>query len=161
MNSPEIRSTVMSPDIADRAPAAGAITTARVIVARAAANYRHSPGLFAVTPAAPLGMMLLFGFVFGGAGLYGLDDAPEACEKQIAFLAEVKIEGPLTQICIVGDIADSDGLIPDIEKEVDSGVYEPLTRVACPIARRGRRNRSDCLPSNHRSPFQIAPVFTL
>lgn len=67
MNSPEIRSTVMSPDIADRAPAAGAITTARVIVARAAANYRHSPGLFAVTLAAPLGMMLLFGFVFGGA----------------------------------------------------------------------------------------------
>lgn len=36
--------------------------------------YRHSPGLLAITLAAPAGMMLLFGFVFGGA-LAGTADA--------------------------------------------------------------------------------------
>ncbi|WP_328387265.1 ABC transporter permease [Nocardia sp. NBC_00416] len=35
--------------------------------------YRHSPGLLAITLAAPVGMMLLFGFVFGGALAGGAD----------------------------------------------------------------------------------------
>ncbi|MEV0111264.1 ABC transporter permease [Nocardia sp. NPDC050799] len=37
--------------------------------------YRHSPALLAVTLAAPTGMMLLFGFVFGGALAGGTDAA--------------------------------------------------------------------------------------
>ncbi|WP_280414655.1 ABC transporter permease [Nocardia carnea] len=49
--------------------AATATTFGRVLTA-----YRHSPGLLAITLAAPAGMMLLFGFVFGGA-LAGTADA--------------------------------------------------------------------------------------
>ncbi|WP_327150185.1 ABC transporter permease [Nocardia sp. NBC_01329] len=41
---------------------ATAMTFGRILSA-----YRHSPALLAVTLAAPAGMMLLFGFVFGGA----------------------------------------------------------------------------------------------
>ncbi|MET8796077.1 ABC transporter permease [Nocardia sp. NPDC004568] len=45
------------------APAAAIRTTfVRILL-----SYKHSPGLLAVTLAAPAGMMLLFGFVFGGA----------------------------------------------------------------------------------------------
>lgn len=43
------------------------MTTARVLFLRIMSMYRHAPGLAVVTLAAPLGMMLLFGFVFGGA----------------------------------------------------------------------------------------------
>ncbi|MFI5503432.1 ABC transporter permease [Nocardia asteroides] len=49
-------------------------TGATVLFGRVLTNYRNSPGLFAITLAAPLGMMLLFGFVFGGA-LSGGGDA--------------------------------------------------------------------------------------
>lgn len=42
-------------------------TGAMILFRRVLDNYRNSPGLFAVTLAAPLAMMLLFGFVFGGA----------------------------------------------------------------------------------------------
>lgn len=38
-----------------------------VVARRSLTVYRHSPGLLAVTLAAPLGMMLLFGYLFGGA----------------------------------------------------------------------------------------------
>ncbi|TCJ93299.1 ABC transporter permease [Nocardia alba] len=51
-------------------------TGAWVLFRRVLTNYRNSPGLFAITLAAPLGMMLLFGFVFGGA-LAGGGDASE------------------------------------------------------------------------------------
>lgn len=47
---------------------------ASILFGRVLTNYRNSPGLFAITLAAPLGMMLLFGFVFGGA-LAGGGDA--------------------------------------------------------------------------------------
>ncbi|MEV0252608.1 ABC transporter permease [Nocardia sp. NPDC050712] len=43
------------------------LTGAWILFLRIIAMYRNSPGLFAITLAAPLGMMLLFGFVFGGA----------------------------------------------------------------------------------------------
>ncbi|ETT28432.1 ABC transporter permease [Rhodococcus aetherivorans] len=52
-------------------PAAGAW----ILFLRVAATYRNAPGLLAVTLAAPLGMMLLFGFVFGGALAGGSDAA--------------------------------------------------------------------------------------
>lgn len=48
--------------------AATALTLGRILSA-----YRHSPALLAVTLAAPAGMMLLFGFVFGGALAGGAD----------------------------------------------------------------------------------------
>ncbi|MEV4635157.1 ABC transporter permease [Rhodococcus coprophilus] len=48
-------------------PSVGAAAAARVVFERTIAMYRHAPGLLAVTLAAPLGMVLLFGFVFGGA----------------------------------------------------------------------------------------------
>lgn len=51
-----------------------AVTAAAVLFERVLTNYRNSPGLFAITLAAPLGMMVLFGFVFGGA-LSGGGDA--------------------------------------------------------------------------------------
>ncbi|WKG07290.1 ABC transporter permease [Nocardia sp. PE-7] len=50
------------------------VTGAAVLFGRVLQNYRNSPGLFPITLAAPLGMMLLFGFVFGGA-LAGGGDA--------------------------------------------------------------------------------------
>ncbi|MFE1596337.1 ABC transporter permease [Nocardia sp. NPDC058705] len=50
-------------------------TGAAVLFGRVLQNYRNSPGLFAITLAAPLGMMLLFGFVFGGALSGGSDAA--------------------------------------------------------------------------------------
>ncbi|MET9216449.1 MULTISPECIES: ABC transporter permease [unclassified Nocardia] len=50
-------------------------TGAVVLFERVLTNYRNSPGLFAITLAAPLGMMLLFGFVFGGALSGGSDAA--------------------------------------------------------------------------------------
>ncbi|MGW0178974.1 ABC transporter permease [Nocardia sp. NPDC003345] len=50
---------------------AAAVRTAFV---RILLSYKHSPGLLAITLAAPAGMMLLFGFVFGGA-LAGTADA--------------------------------------------------------------------------------------
>lgn len=50
--------------------AATALTFGRILSA-----YRHSPALLAVTLAAPAGMMLLFGFVFGGALSGGGDTA--------------------------------------------------------------------------------------
>lgn len=50
----------------DSIPSVSAVTAARVVFGRTVAMYRHSPGLLAVTLAAPLGMVLLFGYVFGG-----------------------------------------------------------------------------------------------
>lgn len=47
----------------------------QVIFARNLLVYRHQPGLLAITLAAPLGMMLLFGFVFGGSLSGGDGDA--------------------------------------------------------------------------------------
>lgn len=55
-----------------RPPSAFAATA--TAFTRVLAAYRHSPGLLAITLAAPAGMMLLFGFVFGGA-LAGTADA--------------------------------------------------------------------------------------
>ncbi|WP_226436054.1 ABC transporter permease [Rhodococcus yananensis] len=43
-----------------------ATTASRVVFGRTVAMYRHAPGLLAFTLAAPLGMVLLFGYVFGG-----------------------------------------------------------------------------------------------
>lgn len=56
---------------ATRTPSVLAAT--RTTFGRVMLTYRHSPGLFAVTLAAPAGMMLLFGFVFGGALAGGAD----------------------------------------------------------------------------------------
>lgn len=50
-----------------------AVTGTSVMFTRVLTVYRHSPGLAAVMLAAPLGMMLLFGFVFGGALSGGAD----------------------------------------------------------------------------------------
>lgn len=50
-------------------------TGTAVLFGRVLQNYRNTPGLFAITLAAPLGMMLLFGFVFGGALAGGSDAA--------------------------------------------------------------------------------------
>lgn len=47
--------------------AIGLPTGAVILFDRVLSNYRNTPGLFAITLAAPLGMMLMFGFVFGGA----------------------------------------------------------------------------------------------
>ncbi|MBH0122220.1 ABC transporter permease [Rhodococcus sp. HM1] len=44
-----------------------ALTGTRTLFHRIVLTYRHSPALLLVTLAAPLGMVLLFGFVFGGA----------------------------------------------------------------------------------------------
>ncbi|MGA4689577.1 ABC transporter permease [Rhodococcus sp. AB351] len=44
-----------------------ALTGTRTLLHRVLLTYRHSPALLFVTLAAPLGMMLLFGFVFAGA----------------------------------------------------------------------------------------------
>lgn len=51
----------------------GWVRGAWVVAVRTGQMYRHAPGLLLVTLAAPLGMTLLFGFVFGGA-LAGGDD---------------------------------------------------------------------------------------
>ncbi|MEU4314381.1 ABC transporter permease [Nocardia sp. NPDC024068] len=50
------------------------LSAVRTSFVRILLSYKHSPGLLAVTLAAPAGMMLLFGFVFGGA-LAGTADA--------------------------------------------------------------------------------------
>ncbi len=50
----------------------------RIILARNLLVYRHQPGLLAITLIAPLGMMLLFGFVFGGSLSGGDGDAYRA-----------------------------------------------------------------------------------
>lgn len=50
----------------------------RVILTRNLLVYRHQPGLLAITLIAPLGMMLLFGFVFGGSLSGGDADAYRA-----------------------------------------------------------------------------------
>ncbi|WP_280298916.1 ABC transporter permease [Nocardia neocaledoniensis] len=63
--------------------AAGAL----VLAGRVLMNYRNSPGLFAVTLAAPLGMMLLFGFVFGGA----LADGGEAAAYRAYLMPGVLV----------------------------------------------------------------------
>ncbi|QXW01687.1 ABC transporter permease [Rhodococcus globerulus] len=55
--------------------AVSAFTGTRILFMRIVAVYRHAPALVAVTLAAPLGMMLLFGFVFGGALSGGADGA--------------------------------------------------------------------------------------
>ncbi len=47
-------------------PTVNTVTAARVVFGRTMATYRHSPALFAVSLAAPLGMVVLFGYVFGG-----------------------------------------------------------------------------------------------
>ncbi|WP_264293352.1 ABC transporter permease [Rhodococcus rhodochrous] len=44
-----------------------ALTGTRTLLHRVLLTYRHSPALLFVTLTAPLGMMLLFGFVFAGA----------------------------------------------------------------------------------------------
>jgi ABC-2 type transport system permease protein len=44
----------------------GVIAAVRVVFGRTVATYRHSPALLAVSLAAPLGMVVLFGYVFGG-----------------------------------------------------------------------------------------------
>jgi len=44
-----------------------ALAGTRTLFHRIVLTYRHSPALLLVTLAAPLGMVLLFGFVFGGA----------------------------------------------------------------------------------------------
>ncbi|MCD2097105.1 ABC transporter permease [Rhodococcus rhodochrous] len=44
-----------------------ALTGTRTLLHRVLLNYRHPPALLFVTLTAPLGMMLLFGFVFAGA----------------------------------------------------------------------------------------------
>ena len=51
-----------------------ALTGTRTLLHRVLLTYRHSPALLFVTLTAPLGMMLLFGFVFAGA-LSGGDGA--------------------------------------------------------------------------------------
>ncbi|MFI5717946.1 ABC transporter permease [Nocardia sp. NPDC051750] len=58
--------------LAPRSPSVSAATSTAFV--RILSAYRHSPGLLAITLAAPAGMMLLFGFVFGGA-LAGTADA--------------------------------------------------------------------------------------
>ncbi|MFC8526237.1 ABC transporter permease [Nocardia sp. NPDC057227] len=55
----------------DRTTPAGSAT--RVLVRRVLTNHRNNPALPAITLAAPAGMMLLFGFVFGGALAAGQD----------------------------------------------------------------------------------------
>ncbi|MEE2060879.1 ABC transporter permease [Rhodococcus artemisiae] len=47
-------------------PSVGTATAARVVFGRTVATYRHSPALLGVSLAAPLGMVVLFGYVFGG-----------------------------------------------------------------------------------------------
>lgn len=54
------------------------MTAARIIFTRNLLVYRHQPGLLAITLAAPLGMMLLFGFVFGGSMSAGESQAYRA-----------------------------------------------------------------------------------
>ncbi|WP_039802698.1 ABC transporter permease [Nocardia araoensis] len=57
----------------DTSRTTSAVAGTWIMFLRIVAMYRNSPGLFAITLAAPLSMMLLFGFVFGGALAGGVD----------------------------------------------------------------------------------------
>ncbi|MFD6895830.1 ABC transporter permease [Rhodococcus sp. NPDC060086] len=57
-------------------PSVGTVAAARVVFGRTVAAYRHSPALLVVSLAAPLGMVVLFGYVFGGS-LAGSADPAE------------------------------------------------------------------------------------
>jgi ABC-2 type transport system permease protein len=56
------------------APARRAASGTWIVFVRHVQVYRHAPGLLLITLAAPLGMLLLFGYVFGGS-LAGSGDA--------------------------------------------------------------------------------------
>src|SRR5690625_7157756 len=93
---------------------------ARVILTRNLQVYRHQPALLAITLAAPLGMMLLFGYVFGGS----LSDGQGAAYR--AFI----VPGMFVLVAAMGLIATASTANADLR----AGVTDRFRSLPIPSA---------------------------
>ncbi|WP_147918803.1 ABC transporter permease [Ruania zhangjianzhongii] len=99
------------------------MTPGRVTLTRNLLVYRHQPALLAVTLAAPLGMMVLFGFVFGGSLSGGEGEAYRA------FM----VPGMFVLVAAMGVIATASTANADLRAGITDRFRSlPISSVAVP-----------------------------